>query len=186
MMEARLKRSSPSSLNRLRRIDWLVLDVDGVLTAGGITYDDRGVELKTFHVRDGFGLTAWHRAGKHSALITGRSSNIVPIRARELGIRAVYQNAGDKLAALQLLQTEFGCSADQICSVGDDLPDMGVLAHCGVAVAVADAAPEIRRMADFVTSARGGCGAVREVIERLLKAQGRWQELIDQHRGQIR
>jgi 3-deoxy-D-manno-octulosonate 8-phosphate phosphatase (KDO 8-P phosphatase) len=166
---------------RLQRIDWLVLDVDGVLTSGGVTYDDAGRELKTFHVRDGFGLRAWHFAGKHSALITGRESKIVTNRAAELGIHAVYQGCAHKIEALSRLQSEFGCGFDRACAVGDDIPDLGVLKTCGLAVAVADAVLEVREAAEYVTEAVGGCGAVREVVELILKAQRLWPRVLTKY-----
>ena len=166
---------------RCARIELLALDVDGVLTDGSITYGSDGSELKTFHVRDGSGLKLWEKTGHRAAIITGRSSPIVERRATELGIASVVQGASDKLAAFRTVLAGFGLDPDQACYIGDDLPDLPVLRACGLAVAVADACPEARGAAHHVTLARGGRGAVREVIEWLLKCQGRWQEIVNQY-----
>jgi 3-deoxy-D-manno-octulosonate 8-phosphate phosphatase (KDO 8-P phosphatase) len=162
----------------------LVLDVDGVLTAGEIIYGDNGQEWKTFHVRDGSGLKLWHQAGKRSALITGRSSRVVEIRAAELGITPVVQGVADKLAAFRKVLADCRLGADQVAYVGDDLPDLPVMRHCGLAVAVADGCPEVRQDAHFVTRADGGQGAVREVVELVLGCQGLWQPIVEGYRAQ--
>ncbi|MFO0810999.1 MAG: HAD hydrolase family protein [Gemmataceae bacterium] len=169
--------------DRARNIDLLVLDVDGVLTDGTITYTADGVEVKSFHVRDGSGLVFWQRLGKDVAIVTGRKSRAVAVRAQELGIARVRQGAGDKLAVFRELLTETGIMPERIAAVGDDLPDLPVLAQCGLAIAVADACPEVRAAAHWVTAAPGGRGAVREVIERILDAQGRWRPLVESLRG---
>jgi YrbI family 3-deoxy-D-manno-octulosonate 8-phosphate phosphatase len=119
----------------------LVLDVDGVLTAGGIIYGDNGVELKVFHVRDGSGLKIWQLAGKRAAIITGRSSRVVEVRAAELGVLPVFQGVRDKLAAYRQILAGSALRPEQVCAVGDDLPDLPVLMNCGLAVAVSDACP---------------------------------------------
>lgn len=164
--------------DRVSAIALLVIDVDGVLTAGGIEYGSGGLEIKTFHVRDGSGLKLWHRAGKQSAVITGRTSEVVDIRANELGIATVVQGASDKLPAFLHLLEKNKVSPGQVAYVGDDLPDLPPMLRAGLAVAVADAASEVRACAHFVTRAAGGCGAVREVIELVLRGQGRWSELV--------
>lgn len=164
---------------RCAGIELLLLDVDGVLTDGGIVYADHGVEVKTFHVRDGSGLKVWHLAGKRSAIVTGRTSRLVEIRAQELGVGLVIQGAADKRAALERVLAESRVSAAQICAVGDDLPDVPVLRRCGLAAAVADACPEARAAAHYVTRRPGGRGAVREVVELVLRGQGRWTPVID-------
>jgi 3-deoxy-D-manno-octulosonate 8-phosphate phosphatase (KDO 8-P phosphatase) len=164
---------------RCAGIDLLVVDVDGVLTAGGIVYGatggDANLEIKAFHVRDGSGLKVWHAAGKRSAIVTGRRSPVVAVRAAELGVASVIQGTADKLAGLLLLQQETGIDLNAVCYVGDDLPDAPAMAAVGLAVAVADACPEARAAAHYVTSAAGGRGAVRETIERVLRCQGRWR-----------
>ena len=161
------------SPDRFAAVELLVLDVDGVLTDGRITYTDGGEEIKSFHVRDGTGLKFWKRSGKRVAILTGRSSPIVNRRAAELGIDYVVQGADEKLAAFRHILSEIGLH-DQACAVGDDLPDLPVLAYSGIAVAVADAVAELKEIAAHVTAARGGHGAVREAIEWLMRGQGTW------------
>src|SRR5438105_10718600 len=134
----------PTLLDRLQKVDWLVLDVDGVLTDGGIYYDNAGVETKRFHVRDGSGLKIWAYVGKRAAIITGRTSKVVEIRAAELGITPVIQGAAEKLPAFRQFLADVGVSPERVCAIGDDVPDLGVLRHSGLAVAVADACPEAR------------------------------------------
>jgi 3-deoxy-D-manno-octulosonate 8-phosphate phosphatase (KDO 8-P phosphatase) len=174
--------TTSSPLTSLRQrclgIDLLVLDVDGVLTAGGIVYGELGgtatLEVKAFHVRDGSGLKLWHRAGKRSAVITGRSSALVEVRADELGIGWVQQGVVQKDEGLQSLLATTGLSAAAACYIGDDLPDVPAMRQCGLAVAVADACPEARSAAHYITTALGGRGAVREVIELVLRCQDSW------------
>ena len=175
---------TPTLLDRLLKIEWLVLDVDGVLTDGGIYYDNAGVETKRFHVRDGSGLKIWGFVGKRAAILTGRTSKLVEIRAAELGITPVIQGAAEKLPAYRRFLAETGCRPEQVCAIGDDVPDLGVLVNSGLAVAVADACPEVRAAAQLVTRAAGGAGAVREVIERVLQAQGKWQPVVDRFRNE--
>jgi 3-deoxy-D-manno-octulosonate 8-phosphate phosphatase (KDO 8-P phosphatase) len=163
---------------RAAGIELLLLDVDGVLTDGSVIYSDDGRESKRFHVRDGSGLKLWHAAGKRSAIVSGRKSVAVERRATELGIAPVLQGRDDKLAALVELLVVTGLRPEQVCAVGDDLPDVPVLRRCGLAVAVADACPEVRSAAHYATAAPGGRGAVREAIEWLLKSSGRWDELV--------
>jgi 3-deoxy-D-manno-octulosonate 8-phosphate phosphatase (KDO 8-P phosphatase) len=163
---------------RAAAVRLLVLDVDGVLTDGRITYTSNGVEVKSFHVRDGSGIKFWQRLGGQVAIISGRSSAAVDVRAAELGVTMVVQGAADKLAALKDLLQGTGVPADEACGVGDDLPDVPLLRACGLAVAVADACPETRGAAHYVTQAAGGHGAVREVVELVLRAQGRWDQLV--------
>jgi 3-deoxy-D-manno-octulosonate 8-phosphate phosphatase (KDO 8-P phosphatase) len=165
-------------------IELLVMDVDGVLTDGGVVHGTTGLELKQFHVRDGFGLRCWEHAGKRSAVITGRSSPVVEVRAKEVGIGIVVQGAAEKLSAYQSLLAETGLSPHQVCYVGDDLPDLPPLRHCGLAVAVADAAAEVRAETHFVTRNPGGRAAVREVVELILRCQGVWQQVVDRLRGE--
>jgi 3-deoxy-D-manno-octulosonate 8-phosphate phosphatase (KDO 8-P phosphatase) len=169
---------------RCAPIETLVLDVDGVLTGGGIIYGDSGVELKAFHVRDGSGIKLWRRLGKRAAIITGRSSRVVDIRAAELGVEPVVQAAEDKFAGYRQLLAQVRVRPEQVCVIGDDLPDVPLLRNCGLAVAVADACPEARAEAHFITQARGGHGAVRETIERILHCQGAWQAIVEEYRRQ--
>jgi 3-deoxy-D-manno-octulosonate 8-phosphate phosphatase (KDO 8-P phosphatase) len=158
---------------RCAAIELLIVDVDGVLTDGGIVYGGSDVEIKRFHVRDGSGLKNWHRAGKRTALLTGRSSSVVERRAAELGIAKVVQGAAEKLPAYRLLLEEMGAAEEQVCYVGDDGPDVPPLRACGLAVGVADGCVEARAVAHYITRAAGGRGAVREVIDLILRCQGR-------------
>lgn len=163
---------------RLASVQLLLLDCDGVLTDGGVAWSDDGVEQKTFHIRDGLGIRAWQRAGGRTGIITGRSSRIVERRAAELGIAFVRQGVDDKLAAAGVIIEECGLSWERTAFVGDDLPDLPVIARCGVGVAVADACAEVRDAAAVVTSLPGGRGAVRELVERLLRARGGWEAIV--------
>ena len=166
-----------------KKIRLLICDVDGVLTDGRIIFDSAGAEAKQFHVRDGSGLKYWLRAGRQAALLSGRQSPVVARRAEELGITLVEQGAKEKLPALERLLKAAGRRADEAAYVGDDLPDLPVFRVVGFRVAVADAAAELRAAADYVTQALGGQGAVREVVELLLKAQGQWDGILKRYRA---
>ena len=172
------------SLNRrCAAIEMLILDVDGVLTDGRIIYSDAGEELKAFHVRDGSGLKLWLRLGKRAGIITGRTSPVVERRANELGLTAVVQGAEDKRIAYERMLREQDLDASRVGYVGDDLPDVPLLQRSGLAIAVADACAEAKRAAHHVTLAMGGRGAVREAIELILRAQGRWHEVVARFAG---
>lgn len=162
---------------RCERIRMLVIDVDGVLTDGSVVYSERGEEIKAFHVRDGSGLKIWLGLGMQAAILSGRKSEVVLRRAKELGIGAVIQGIEDKTEGWRRLLAEHQISPDQAAYVGDDLPDLPVLKQAGLAVAVADACEEVRAAAHYVTKLPGGRGAVREVIELILKAQNRWADV---------
>ncbi len=176
----------PSSADELARrcgpIELLVVDVDGVLTDGVIAIDDRGVETKHFHVRDGSALSLWRKAGKRAAILSGRWAPLVNRRAAELGIAPVIQGAASKGEPFARLLRELGLDARQAAYVGDDLADLPPLLAAGLSACPADAAPEVREICQFVTQAPGGRGAVRDVVELILKAQGRWDALMDQYR----
>jgi 3-deoxy-D-manno-octulosonate 8-phosphate phosphatase (KDO 8-P phosphatase) len=180
-----MSESAPGSsvAERCAAVELLVLDVDGVLTDGGIYVDDNGVETKKFHVRDGAGIAYWRRLGKRVAIISGRSCRAVDHRAAELKIERVVQGRLDKRPALEELLALERLAAQQVCFVGDDLADIPALRFAGVAVTVADAAPEVKAVADHVTERPGGRGAVREVVEWLLRAQGRWSEVLIRYSG---
>jgi len=154
----------------------LCLDVDGVLTDGGIHLDDHGLESKRFHVRDGTGIRIWKRLGLEIALLTGRKGMVVRHRASELGIELVVQGSGNKLADFTSLLRALNLRASEAAMLGDDLPDLGIMKLAGYPMAVADAVPEIRAVAEFVTVRPGGHGAVREAIEHLLQVANRWNE----------
>jgi YrbI family 3-deoxy-D-manno-octulosonate 8-phosphate phosphatase len=166
---------------RCQEIELILADVDGVLTPGAIVFNNQGIETKQFHIRDGLGIRLWQRAGYKFGLITGRSSNIVKIRAAELGVEIVRQTAEEKLPVAQEILGQLGLEARQACYIGDDLPDVPAMRHVGLAVAVADACQEAREAAHHVTVLGGGAGAVRETIEMILKAQHRWNDLIQKY-----
>jgi 3-deoxy-D-manno-octulosonate 8-phosphate phosphatase (KDO 8-P phosphatase) len=164
-------------------IEVLVVDVDGVMTDGVIAIDDRGIETKHFFVRDGSGIKLWQRAGKRAAILSGRWAPVVERRAAELGMAPVIQGTPRKLRPFQSLLNDLGVKAEQVCYVGDDLPDLPVLNLAGLAACPADAVPEVRQAAHFVSQMPGGRGAVREVIETILKQQGVWASLLDRSRN---
>lgn len=159
---------------RCRRIQALILDVDGVLTEGTIHWASDAAEAKGFHVRDGSGMKAWLASGRKLGLLSGRNSAPTAIRAKELGIEAdaVIQDRADKLVGLRKLLDHWRLSPEQVAYLGDDQPDLPVLAQVGLAAAVADACPEVVRQAHFVTLRPGGRGAARELIDLITRCQG--------------
>ncbi len=169
--------------SKCQSIELLLMDVDGVLTDGRLILDDRGVETKCFHVRDGTAIRLWQQVGYRAGLLTHRSSQVVRLRAAELGIEIVRQSTEDKLATAREIAQSLGLELDQVCFIGDDLPDLAAIRAVGFSAAVSDAASEVRRAADYVTHAAGGRGAVREVIELVLKNQQRWEQAIRRYTG---
>lgn len=166
-----------------QRIEMILSDVDGVLTDGGIIYDNQGIEAKQFHIHDGLGIKLWRRAGYQFGILTARSSHVVKVRAAELDIELVRQGFENKLpTALEMIE-QSGLERHQICYIGDDLTDLPVIRTVGLGVAVADASSEVRDAADHVTKLRGGRGAVREVIELILKAKQQWEDLLRHYEG---
>jgi 3-deoxy-D-manno-octulosonate 8-phosphate phosphatase (KDO 8-P phosphatase) len=163
----------------LSKIRLLLLDVDGVLTDGRIIYNDRGEETKVFHVRDGLGIRLLIQAGIEVGIVTGRSSRALFHRCRNLGITRVHDGVKDKVAALESILADAGLEKGKTAFVADDLPDLGIMGRVGLAAAVADAAPIVRDRADWVTEAPGGGGAVREVAEAILNAQGLWEQILE-------
>lgn len=162
----------------LKKISLLLLDVDGVLTTGQVIYNDNGEETKVFDVRDGLGLRLLMEAGIKVGIITGRRSLALVHRCNNLGITLLRDGIRDKAAALENILQETGVPASQTAFVGDDLPDLPVLRRVGVPIAVGDAHDLVKQAAAWTTSARGGRGAVREISERILKARGDWDALI--------
>ncbi len=162
---------------RLAAIELVVLDVDGVLTDGGVVYVD-GEEAQRFDVKDGAGLAWLRREGVHQAWITGRGCDATRRRAEELGA-LLHTGVRGKEEVLAQVQRDLGVSPEATLAMGDDLPDLALAARAAVFVAPADARPEVRARADLVTRARGGRGAVRELAEALLDARGRWQSIVD-------
>lgn len=151
----------------------LILDCDGVLTDGSILVDDAGVETRRFSVRDGFGIALWKSLGLGLAVVSGRGGASLRHRMSTLGVDDVVQGSSDKAAAVRDAATRLGVPLERCAFIGDDWPDLPAMAVCGFPIAVADAAPDVRAAAAWVTTARGGDGAVREAIEHLLRAQGR-------------
>ena len=181
MSEQALPENVNNIANACKQIQLILSDVDGVMTDGGIIYDNQGIEVKRFHVRDGLGIKLWQRSGRQFGIITARNSHIVKLRATELGIEIVRQGFSDKLPVAREVAESLGLTMDAVCYIGDDLTDLPVLRHVGLAATVADAANEVREAATLVTSARGGEGAVREVVETILKAQNRWGDAISKY-----
>ena len=161
---------------RARRVKLLIVDIDGVMTDGRIVYSIYGDELKFFDVTDGFGISLLNRAGIKTAIITAKKSRIVKMRARDLKIAKAYQGFIDKLIPFDKLLKKFKIAAENICFIGDDLPDMPILRRVGFAVSVPNALDEVKAAAHYITSKAGGRGAVREVCDILLKSQDKWDE----------
>ncbi|MDQ7778997.1 MAG: HAD hydrolase family protein [Planctomycetota bacterium] len=161
-----------------RSVKMLIMDCDGVLTDGSIRIDDEGREVKVFNVTDGAGLAYLRRAGLKLAIVSGRLSMALFYRARELGIRDVFQKELDKLIAYREIKKKFDVPDSEVCYIGDDLPDIPVMRLVGLPIAVANAHPEVKKIAAYITRARGGAGAVRECAEKILKAQGKWDEIL--------
>ncbi|KPJ62879.1 MAG: 3-deoxy-D-manno-octulosonate 8-phosphate phosphatase [Planctomycetes bacterium DG_23] len=163
---------------RLKRVRLLILDVDGVLTDGRIILDDRGRETKFFNARDGSGIKYLLRSGLQCAFISGRKSAAVLARAGELGVEQCYQDAKDKIIPYEKILQKFGFKDEEVAFMADDLTDLPLLRRVGLPVAVADAAQEVKEASIYITKRTGGRGAVRELIELILKAQGKWEEIL--------
>lgn len=168
---------------RCQSIELILSDVDGVLTDGGVIFDNQGIEIKRFHIRDGIGIKLWQRAGYQFGVVTARNSHIVKVRAAELGIEIIRQGFEQKLPTIREIMAQLSLEPGQVCYVGDDLTDLAAIQTVGLGVAVADAAAEVRSSAHYVTKAGGGQGAVREVIEFILKAKNRWADLIQKYQA---
>jgi 3-deoxy-D-manno-octulosonate 8-phosphate phosphatase (KDO 8-P phosphatase) len=168
-------------LERARKTRLLMMDVDGVLTDGRIIQDSHGHELKVFDVKDGHGIVMAHRAKLRTALISGRESETITRRAEELGIELVFQKIWNKLEVYEKILVDTELTHDEVAYIGDDLIDIPLLRRVGLAVAVADAVDEVKAAAHLITQRPGGQGAVREVIELILRAQGQWDSLIERY-----
>ncbi len=177
--------SSPDLPSRCVPIELLVLDVDGVLTDGVIIVNDLGIESKHFYVKDGGGINLWRMAGKKVAIVSGRSAACVDLRAEDLGISPVIQGAADKKAPILSIIHDLGLDPWQVCAMGDDVADLRMFGVVGLSACPSDASPEVLEAAHFVTNAPGGRGAVREVIEMILKQQGLWDGLVDGYRNRV-
>lgn len=166
---------------RARRIKLLAMDVDGVLTDGRIILGNQGEELKAFHVHDGLAINLAHRAGLYTAIITGRESEIVRRRGAELNIRDIHQKVADKARCINHLRAKYDLTHEEVAFIGDDINDVPLFLQVGLAAATADATPEAKEFAHVVTQARGGHGAVRELITLILKAQGKWERIVEEY-----
>jgi 3-deoxy-D-manno-octulosonate 8-phosphate phosphatase (KDO 8-P phosphatase) len=166
---------------RASRIKLLLMDCDGVLTDGRIWLFENGEEQKGFHTRDGLGLALWHRAGFRSGIISGNQSSAVDRRAQSLGISFVIQGCEEKQRAYIEMLSRAEVSSTEVAYIGDDLNDLPLMLQSGLGIAVADAALETREHAHYITKAIGGYGAVREAVELILKAQGRWAQLTEHY-----
>ena len=164
--------------NDLKEIKLLAMDVDGVLTDGGLLIGSDGTEFKNFNLLDGHGIRMWHRAGFKTAIISGRKSGATQARAKELEINFVYQPCDNKLEGFNDLLAKSGLEPQNIAYIGDDVMDIPLVKRAGFGVAVANAVNELKSCAHYITSGSGGNGAVREVIEYILKNTGQWDELM--------
>jgi 3-deoxy-D-manno-octulosonate 8-phosphate phosphatase (KDO 8-P phosphatase) len=174
-------------VKRAKRIKILLMDVDGTITDGSVTLlstaDGAALELKTFDAHDGQGITLARTAGLRTGVITGRESPALRRRARELDIEFVYEKQPHKIAAYEEILKKTGAHESEVAFLGDDLPDLAVMRRVGLAVAVGNAAIEVKRAAHYVTRAVGGKGAARELVELILKSKGIWEEMIDKARA---
>ncbi|SMC38755.1 KdsC family phosphatase [Sporomusa malonica] len=169
------------SVSCAKKVKLLIFDVDGVLTGGHIIFSQDGEALKAFHCQDGMGISLAHKAGIKTAIITGRESEIVRRRGAELKIGDVYQGAMDKVIALRELMAKHEIALDQIAYVGDDINDLPVMVQVGLPCAVANAVPEVQAVAKYISTRQGGNGAVRDIVEYILKAQGLWDGIIAEY-----
>jgi 3-deoxy-D-manno-octulosonate 8-phosphate phosphatase (KDO 8-P phosphatase) len=179
--------SQPHLTERAAKIKLLLMDVDGVLTDSKLYYipgkDDEMVETKGFHSHDGVGLHLCHRLGIITGVISGRNSPATVERAAMLNMKYVYQGHLEKVASWEEILKDAGLTAEQAAFVGDDFTDVPLIQRAGLGVATANAREEVKQAADFVTNARGGEGAVREVVELILKSQGLWDQIIEHYFG---
>jgi len=164
--------------DKLRSIKLLLLDVDGVLTDGGIIYDDQGKEIKVFDAKDGLGIRLLMDAGIGVGIVTGRSSQALKYRCENLNIPYIFDGVRDKSTILDSILNRTGVRPEQIAFIGDDLPDLPLMRKIGLPIAVADAHDKVVSISDIVTSSKGGKGAVREVCEAILKSQGSWDTVL--------
>lgn len=171
----------PGAAQKAAGVRLFLVDVDGVLTDGGIVFDGDGREIKRFHVRDGHGIKMLQRAGVEVGIITGRTSEVVSIRAKELGIAIVRQGSTDKVAVWREILSEKNLSPRETSYVGDDIVDVLLLKEVGFSAAVSDAEEYVREAVDFVSSRQGGHGAVREIIEFLLHSSGAWEKVASRY-----
>ncbi len=177
-MSERSQKITPLLEEKLKKVRMLLLDVDGVLTDGGIYLGRDAREFKRFDVQDGLGIRMIRLGEIKVGIITGRQSESVSIRARELGVDACHQGVTDKLAAYRQIRDASDCTDEAVCYVGDDLSDLAVMEKAGVSIAVKNARWDVKQRADYITESTGGYGAVREVTDLILKVQERWETVM--------
>src|SRR5580658_1032214 len=184
---ARIPKISPALKKRAARIELLLMDVDGTMTDGGVTLlsqtDGIALEIKTFDAHDGQGLTLAQTAGLRTGCITGRESSALLRRAQEMRMEFIYMKQPVKMPAYEEILRKAGVSDSAVAYIGDDLPDIPIMRRAGLAIAVGNAVPEARKAAHYVTSSLAGHGAVREVVELILKSKGVWTEMLDKARA---
>jgi 3-deoxy-D-manno-octulosonate 8-phosphate phosphatase (KDO 8-P phosphatase) len=167
--------------NKLSKITFFLFDVDGVLSDGRIIIGNNGVELKNYDVKDGVGISLAEKLGFKFGILSGRYSKAITLRAKELRIGTVYQDIMEKGKAYEKIKQELGLKDENICFIGDDIIDLPVLAKCGFSAAPSDAVAEVKKAVDYTAKAKGGRGAVREIIEVVLKGQGAWQKAVNKY-----
>lgn len=165
------------------KIELILSDVDGVMSDGGIHILDDGQQIMKFHIRDGMGVRLWRETGRRFGIVTGRKLESIRRRAADLWLDIVRLGVDDKLPEVDALAAELGLTREQVCYIGDDLLDLATIKAVGMGVAVADAVEDVRHAATYVTSVRGGQGAVREVVELILKNTGRWDDVLTRYGG---
>ena len=181
------RKISPARKKRASQIKVLLMDVDGTMTSGGVTLlsqsDGTALEIKTFDAHDGQGLTLAHTAGLRTGCITGRESSALLRRAREMKMEFIYMNQPVKMQAYEEILQKASVPDSAVAFIGDDLPDIPVMRRAGLAVAVRDAVPEVKKVAHYITTKAAGHGAVRDTVELILKAKGVWTQMIDKARA---
>ncbi|MFI5057291.1 MAG: KdsC family phosphatase [Candidatus Acidiferrales bacterium] len=181
------KKIPASVVSRAKKIQVLLMDVDGTMTDGSVTLasqpDGTALEIKTFSAHDGQGLTLAHTAGLRTGCITGRESPALLRRAREMKMEFIYQKQPLKMQAFEEIMQKAGVSESAVAYVGDDLPDLPIMRRVGLAIAVGDGVPQVKKAAHYVAKAHAGKGAIREVVELILKSKGVWEEMIDKARA---
>ncbi|MCD6583807.1 MAG: HAD-IIIA family hydrolase [Candidatus Omnitrophica bacterium] len=167
-------------LERFKRVKLLVLDVDGVLTKGEIIYDNQDKELKIFNVKDGLSVFLLNKVGINTIFLTAKNSKVVRKRAKDMGVREVIGGILPKSKAIEKIKKKYKLKKDEICFIGDDLIDISAMKRVGLPIAVRDAPREVKSCALYVTKNRGGEGAVREVVEHILKAKNLWKKIVEE------
>jgi 3-deoxy-D-manno-octulosonate 8-phosphate phosphatase (KDO 8-P phosphatase) len=184
---ARGLKISPALKKRAAQIKVLLMDVDGTMTNGGVALlsqtDGSALEIKTFDAHDGQGLTLAHTAGVRTGCVTGRESAALLRRANEMKMEFIYMKQAAKIPAYEAILRKAGVPDSAVAYVGDDLPDLPILRRVGLAIAVGDAVPEVKKASHFVTASAGGRGAIRDAVELILKSKGIWEEMIDKARA---